>query len=436
MTDVWRFCPQCGRRRVGYFRFCYGCKLDYDALIVAPPTPVVSTATPVVPETPGTAGIGAVPIAPAIRAFPPEQPAPTPTPAMPFVLTPPATERPEPAILQRETPTLQPDVPAVRPAPAPVGPGAHIPRADAAPGQSIVTALARRTAPLFRYAFIGLIALVAISVLTNMVSRATSGSPDATGGTAGATAVAPTTGIADPTSGVAEPIPTPSFSPMGDTQAAIVTSIVDGDTIRVEIDGTEYALRYVGIDAPEPDSADPALRAFADAATAANTALVEGEDVFLEKDVSETDTFDRLLRHVWIVGSNGSLMLVNAELVRLGMAEVTTFPPDEKYVDVYVAAEDEANEAGAGIWGPPPSAPAIPSASAVSSASPQVTPNSLVGGSTECHPSYDPCLPIVNDLDCADIARMGLAPIQVKGPDEYRLDFNGDGQGCERSVSP
>lgn len=48
-----------------------------------------------------------------------------------------------------------------------------------------------------------------------------------------------------------------------------------------------------------------------------------------------------------------------------------------------------------------------------------------------CHPSYDPCLPIVDDLNCPDVVALGAAPVQVIGPDDYRLDTDHDGIGCE-----
>lgn len=50
---------------------------------------------------------------------------------------------------------------------------------------------------------------------------------------------------------------------------------------------------------------------------------------------------------------------------------------------------------------------------------------------SNCHPSYSPCLPIVGDLDCPDVRALGKAPVTVKGPDDYRLDANHDGIGCE-----
>ncbi|MEX1363920.1 MAG: hypothetical protein AB1Z98_12385 [Nannocystaceae bacterium] len=48
-----------------------------------------------------------------------------------------------------------------------------------------------------------------------------------------------------------------------------------------------------------------------------------------------------------------------------------------------------------------------------------------------CHPSYLPCLPVVDDLNCPDVVALGAAPVTVIGPDEYGLDADGDGIGCE-----
>lgn len=54
----------------------------------------------------------------------------------------------------------------------------------------------------------------------------------------------------------------------------------------------------------------------------------------------------------------------------------------------------------------------------------------------ECHPSYDPCLPITSDVDCAGGGGDGpvyTGPVRVIGPDDYGLDRDGDGFGCENS---
>lgn len=60
---------------------------------------------------------------------------------------------------------------------------------------------------------------------------------------------------------------------------------------------------------------------------------------------------------------------------------------------------------------------------------------STIAAAEECHPSYDPCVPIASDVDCA--GGSGNGPVYVEGPitvignDEYGLDRDGDGTGCE-----
>jgi micrococcal nuclease len=134
-----------------------------------------------------------------------------------------------------------------------------------------------------------------------------------------------------------EPVdPSPSSS---SSTEALVIRIVDGDTIEVQIDGASYKVRYIGIDTAEvgdPCSAE---------ATAANRQLVEGETVELEKDVSETDRYGRLLRYVYV----GDTM-VNAELVHQGFAQVYTYPPDVKYNEEFLDLQREARDAERGCW--------------------------------------------------------------------------------------
>jgi len=76
-----------------------------------------------------------------------------------------------------------------------------------------------------------------------------------------------------------------------------------------------------------------------------NRQLVEGKEVHLERDVSETDKYGRLLRYVY-VGD----VLVNAELVKQGLAVVKAYPPDTKYQNYLEQMETEARLAGRGMW--------------------------------------------------------------------------------------
>ena len=120
------------------------------------------------------------------------------------------------------------------------------------------------------------------------------------------------------------------------TQATCVR-VIDGDTIEVLIDSETYRVRYIGIDTPEMDHNDPDIRALAEEATLANEALVGGKVVELEKDVSETDRYGRLLRYVYV----GDIF-VNAELVVLGHAQVVTYPPDVKYEQLFLELQAQA----------------------------------------------------------------------------------------------
>ncbi|MDI6814614.1 MAG: thermonuclease family protein [Dehalococcoidales bacterium] len=122
--------------------------------------------------------------------------------------------------------------------------------------------------------------------------------------------------------------------------AARVTQVIDGDTIIIE---GGYRVRYIGIDAPETRPGK--LEAHGIEAWQANRQLVEGKIVHLERDVSETDKYGRLLRYVYVDD-----VFVNAELVRLGLARAKAYPPDIKYQDYLEKLEQEARQAGRGMW--------------------------------------------------------------------------------------
>ncbi len=132
-------------------------------------------------------------------------------------------------------------------------------------------------------------------------------------------------------------LPLYGCSPPPDT--ARVIRVIDGDTIIIE---GGHRVRYIGIDTPE---IQPDLAAFGIEAQQANHKLVAGKEVRLERDVSRTDKYNRLLRYVWVDD-----VLVNAELVRQGLARAKAYPPDTKYQDYLAQMEAEARAAGRGMW--------------------------------------------------------------------------------------
>lgn len=120
-------------------------------------------------------------------------------------------------------------------------------------------------------------------------------------------------------------------------QDAVVTRVVDGDTIDVTINGQPYSVRYIGMNTPERGEA------CSDAATQANALFVSGKTVRLVKDVSETDQYGRLLRYVYVNG-----LFVNQALVEQGFAEVVSYPPDTAQFDNFRSLEAAARAANRG----------------------------------------------------------------------------------------
>jgi len=148
---------------------------------------------------------------------------------------------------------------------------------------------------------------------------------------------------ASPMPSTAGPTATPSAT-AGRTLANVVR-VIDGDTITVAMDGVEYRVRYIGINTPETVDPRKPVECYGREASQRNRELVEGQTVELEKDVSETDSFGRLLRYVWLNGD-----MVNAILVREGYALASTYPPDVKYQELFLDLEREAREAERGLW--------------------------------------------------------------------------------------
>ena len=154
----------------------------------------------------------------------------------------------------------------------------------------------------------------------------------------------------------ATPPPATNLVPVGATETARVVRVVDGDTIVIDRGRGDERVRYIGIDTPESVKPNTPVEFMAKEASAANEALVAGREIVLERDVSDTDQYDRLLRYAWLREGDG-WVFVNLELVRRGYAQVATYPPDVRWTDTFLAAQREARDAGLGLWGPVTPAP-------------------------------------------------------------------------------
>jgi micrococcal nuclease len=124
-----------------------------------------------------------------------------------------------------------------------------------------------------------------------------------------------------------------------------VVRVVDGDTIHVRLGERLEKVRYIGVNTPEVHHPQRGVEAGGLEAMAVNEALTAGRRVRLELDVQERDRFGRLLAYVWV----GELM-VNAELVRRGYAQVMTVPPNVRYQALFLELQRDARRAGRGLW--------------------------------------------------------------------------------------
>ncbi len=129
-----------------------------------------------------------------------------------------------------------------------------------------------------------------------------------------------------------------------------VVWVVDGDTIHVRVGSRLEKVRYIGINAPEIPHERRWWREGGAQAHAANRQLVAGQTVRLELDLVHRDAHGRLLTYAR-VRRGPTWVMANAEMVRQGLAQVMTIPPNVKYRELLLALQREAREAGRGLWG-------------------------------------------------------------------------------------
>lgn len=128
---------------------------------------------------------------------------------------------------------------------------------------------------------------------------------------------------------------------------AKVTRVVDGDTMKLTIDGKKETVRLLLVDTPESVNPDiPEPQPFAIEASNFAKKMLTNKDVQIELDVSERDKYGRLLCYLYIDGK-----MFNEILLEQGYARVAyVFAPNTKYVDQFRAIQDKAREKGIGIW--------------------------------------------------------------------------------------
>lgn len=184
-----------------------------------------------------------------------------------------------------------------------------------------------------------------------------------------------------------------------------VTRVIDGDTI--EIEGGKR-VRLIGIDTPELNKSGE-TGCFGREAFDYADKLLKGQAVRLEKDISETDRYGRLLRYIYLGD-----VFINDKLVREGYARVYTYPPDVKYSEQFRQAENEARENNRGLW-------SACQKETQATSKPALTNQGTALDSYTCDCSKT----------CKEISSCAEAQYQLKTCGCTKRDADGDGIACD-----
>ena len=145
------------------------------------------------------------------------------------------------------------------------------------------------------------------------------------------------------------------LTPRGPTVSGTVERVVDGDTVRVLVDGQreDISVRLIGIDTPETVAPGRPVECFGPEASAFAEQILDGSRVLLEFDPTqgETDRYDRTLAYVWVVSPSGETTLFNLAAIAGGYAEERTYAADYAWQQEFIAADAAARQAGIGRWG-------------------------------------------------------------------------------------
>lgn len=146
----------------------------------------------------------------------------------------------------------------------------------------------------------------------------------------------------DATDGSAEPVST-----VIEANARMVRT-VDGDTIVVDVAGTEERVRLIGINTPESvDRSRPVMCFGKEASAHMSELLPVGTPLQLVRDVEARDRYGRLLAYVYRATDG---RFVNLAMVEDGFANHFTLAPNVEHTEQFRSAAGTARSNGVGLW--------------------------------------------------------------------------------------
>lgn len=125
-----------------------------------------------------------------------------------------------------------------------------------------------------------------------------------------------------------------------------VKHVYDGDTIKLS---SGLKVRLAGINTPEIETRYQTQERGGKEAKIALTRWLEGQQVRMEMDVEKKDKYGRTLAHLFTRDQQH----LNLELVKKGLAIVNLHPPNLRYQQKLLKAQQEAELEQLGLWNYP-----------------------------------------------------------------------------------
>jgi micrococcal nuclease len=142
-----------------------------------------------------------------------------------------------------------------------------------------------------------------------------------------------------------------------------IKKVIDGDTMIVDVDSHDTTIRLIGIDTPETVDPRKSVGCFGHEASDRAHAMLESNEVYLEKDPTkgDYDKYGRSLVYVHIPVNNASSSSVSSStrtfynqfMIENGFAREYTFSREPyKYQTEFKAAQEKAMREKIGLWNP------------------------------------------------------------------------------------
>ena len=127
-----------------------------------------------------------------------------------------------------------------------------------------------------------------------------------------------------------------------------ILTVIDGDTVDIEIDGRTERARLIGVNTPETKHPTKPIECFGPEASAYMTQLLpKGTDVRIERDAEARDRYGRMLLYLY---RNSDNLFINLDLISRGYGTPMSIEPNTFHRNDFVHAAALAEASNVGLW--------------------------------------------------------------------------------------